>query len=108
MDKLRENQISEKMPEDIVKVMAEIKVAKMDLAQDFLRSAYKLESVKKRVADVYSRIEEKEKQVSQKIKYAFDKLKLKKKTEYSWRFDGKDTFIGTKVEKKEEKVNENS
>ncbi|KKL19760.1 hypothetical protein LCGC14_2462210, partial [marine sediment metagenome] len=47
-----------------------------------------------------------EKAVGQKMQYAFDKMKLAKRKNVSWGFNGKDTFVGTprpepkKVEKK--------
>jgi len=102
MDKLKENQISIEIPEDIVKTMEKIRGEKGEWVREFVRVAFRLEEAKEKVTTTYSKIGEKEKQYSQKLKFAFDKLKLKKKTQYSWRFDNGNRFVGTKVEKKVE------
>jgi len=93
-----------KIPDDILKVINDLKAEKGQLINQFLNLSFQVGELKDRQDETRKKVKDNNEQTSQKIKYAFDKLKLKKRKNYRWGFDGKrDIFIGTLIPEKPKK-----
>lgn len=101
--------ITEKIPENLVKDIKEKVGKKNGLLQNFLRVSLQIAGANAQQVQLLEKMKNQEQVISSAINHAFSKMKLKKKTEYQFRFSGKDEFIGVfnpikkKVQSKDEK-----
>lgn len=86
-----------KIPDDVLKVMTELREQKNKLLQGYLDISYQAEQINRKKGEVYDKLNKNNEMYGQKIQFAFNKLKLKKKKQYRWGFNGKDAFIGQLV-----------
>ena len=84
----------EKIPEKIVEKLGTIKKDIEEINSEFFNLANQLVGIQDRLQTLKRRREEKGENYSSTLNFAAGKLKLKKRTDYNWRFDGKDSFIG--------------
>jgi len=92
-----------KIPEGILKVITDLKAKKGQLINQFLNISFQLGELADRQNEARSRVKNNNEQIGQKIKYAFDKLKLKKRKNYRWVYNGKDSFVGNLIPEKPKK-----
>jgi len=99
--------ITEKIPENLVKDIKEKVGKKNGLLQNFLRVSLQIAGANAQQVQLLEKMKNQEQVISSAINHAFSKMKLKKKTEYQFRFSGKDEFIGVynppKAKKQEKK-----
>lgn len=87
-----------KIPDDILKIINDLKTNKGKLVNQFLNLSFQIGELEDKVNETRNKVKSTTEQIGQKIKYAFDKLKLKKRKNYRWGFDNKrDIFIGTLI-----------
>lgn len=89
--------VVEKIPEGILKIITDLKAKKSQLINQFLNISFQLTEIQDRQKDTKDKVKSTNQQISQKVKYAFDKLKLKKRKNYDWSYKGGDSFIGTLI-----------
>lgn len=94
--------VIEKIPDDIIKLIRDLGEKKNGLLNQFLNISAqvvdiepKLTKLKKFQKETMEHVKEVDKSISQKRNYAFNELKLNKRTDYNWRFDGQGNFVGT-------------
>ena len=95
--------VVEKIPEKIYKVMKELSGKKGQLLQQMLNVSVqrvKLEITQKELVD---KLESNAESYRAKLQDAFNKLRLKKRKNYRWGYNGKDAFIGTLIPEKPKK-----
>lgn len=97
--------VIEKIPEGILKIIKELKAKKGQLINQFLNLSFQLSELQDKQKDTKDKVKNTDGQIGQKVKYAFDKLRLKKRKNYRWSYNGGDAFTGTLIPepKKEEK-----
>ena len=86
--------IEVKIPDDIVKIINELKNKKAQLINQFLNISFQLAEMQDAQKTTKDKVKSTDDQIRQKIQYSFDKLKLKKRTQYRWSYNGSDTFVG--------------
>ena len=94
------NKREEVIAETYLKAINEAKEKKNTLLQEFVNTSLQRASLVKREQEILEKLNNNVKSIQNSIEYAYKKMKLNKKTEYSWMFDGKDKFIGTLKPKK--------
>jgi hypothetical protein len=102
----KQEELVEKIPDDILKKMEELKGKRKALLNRYLNVAFEANVYREAQDKIFERIKNNGEIYQQKVKYAADKLKLKKKKNYNWSFNGKDAFIGKPIPeapKKEDK-----
>ncbi len=95
--------IEVKLPEKIAKLIEELKAKKGQLINQFLNLSFQVGELKDRQDETRKKVKDNNEQIGQKIKYAFDKLRLKKRKNYRWSYNGGDSFIGTLIPEKPKK-----
>jgi hypothetical protein len=90
----KDGQVIESIPEKLLKPIQEARNKNAQLSQRFFQASAQLEEAKRRTSDAYDKMMNNSQGINQRIKRAFDKMKLGKKKSYSWRFNGRDSFIG--------------
>ena len=101
--------ITEKIPEKIAKKITEKLQLKGKRIQQFFQLSLTIARAQQKQQEFLQLFKSVEDSVSENLKRAFKKLGLAKKTEYLFRFDGRDSFIGVynpikkKVQLKDEK-----
>ena len=86
-----------KIPEGILKVITDLKTKKGQLINQFLNLSFQLAELQDKQKETKDKVKNANEQIGQKIKYAFDKLRLKKRKNYRWGYNGGDSFIGTLI-----------
>ena len=86
--------ITEKIPEKLAKKITEKLQLKGKRMQQFLQLSVNIVNAQKKQQELVGLFKSVEDSVSDTLKRAFKKLGLAKKKEYSFRFDGRDSFIG--------------
>lgn len=92
-----------KIPDDIVKKITELKTKKGQLINQFLNLSFQLGELTDRTNETRNKVKSTNEQIGQKVKYAFDKLRLKKRKNYRWGYNGGDSFVGTLIPEKPKK-----
>ena len=96
--------VVEKIPEDIVKIITDLKAKKNQLINLFLRLSFQLGELQDKTNETRNKAKDTDKQISQKVDYAFNKLRLKKRNTYKWSYDSnKESFIGALIPEKPKK-----
>ena len=102
--------VTVKIPDDILKLITDLSVKKQGLLGQFLNLSAqvvtekaKIRKVEKVQKETLEHVKEIDKNIQQKMKYAYGELGLNKKTDYRWAYDGKGGFAGTPKPKKTEK-----
>jgi len=99
--------ITEKIPEKLAKKITEKLQLKGKRIQQFLQLSVSIAKAQQKQQEFLGLFKSVEDSISDNLQRAFKKLGLKKKTDYQFRFDGRDSFIGVynppKPKKKEEK-----
>ena len=93
--KEKETQLIEKIPEKIVKGMDETKNKKNKALNTFLNLSIQVVSLQIKQKELLDKVKSLDESLNSQFQNAVNKLRLKKKTNYNWTFNGKDTFIGT-------------
>lgn len=97
-------QIEEKIPEKYLKTIEEVKGKKAGLINAFLQLSVKLVKLQTQQKETLDKIDNANESLGAKIKDAFTKMRLKKKDNYAWTYNGGDSFVGIeRPPKKEEK-----
>lgn len=89
--------VVETIPEGILKIIIDLKAKKGQLVNQFLNVSFQLAELQDKQKDVKDKVKSTNQQIGQKIKYAYDKLKLKKRKNYRWSYNGGDSFTGTLI-----------
>ena len=95
--------VVEKIPEGILKIITDLKVKKGKLINQFLNISFQLAELQDKQKETKDKVKNTNEQIGQKVKYAFDKLRLKKRKNYRWSYNGGDSFIGNLVPEKPKK-----
>jgi len=99
--------ITEKIPENLAKDLKTKRDKKNTLLQGFLRLSLQIANAEAQQVQMLEKIKNQEQVIGSAIEHSFKKMKLRKQSEYQFRFDGKENFIGIynppKPKKKEEK-----
>lgn len=86
--------ITEKIPDNLIKDIKEKLKKKSGLLQSFLQMALRIGNAQKEQSITLDKMKNQEQVINSAINHAHRKMKLGKKKEYQWRFDGKENFIG--------------
>ena len=89
-----------KIPEGILKVIADLKTKKGQLVNQYLNLSFQVDELTSKKNEKRNKVKDTSERIGQKIKYAFDKLKLKKRKNYRWGYNGGDSFVGNLVPEK--------
>ena len=89
--------VIEKIPDDILKVINDLKNKKNQLINQFLQLSFQVDELVDRKNETRNKVKSTNEQISQKVKYAFDKLRLKKRKNYRWSYNGGDSFVGNLI-----------
>ncbi len=87
-------QIVEKIPDKLLNPITEAQKVKGKLTQEFFQVSIQLASLQKKSQETLEKMQSNGESIGNKIKRAFDKLKLGKKKDMRWSYNGKDAFIG--------------
>ena len=87
--------VVEKIPEDIMKHIKDLGGKKNNLLNQFLSISAQTVEMQTQQRTILDKVKSTNESVNAKIKYAYGKLKLNKKTDYRWNYDGKGNFVGT-------------
>lgn len=83
------------IPEKIAKHLKDLDMKRRNLVNAFVNLSFQVVDLQTQQKDTRDKINNTTEAVNAKIKYAFDKLKLKKKIQYRWSYDAKNLkFIG--------------
>lgn len=82
------------LPEKHKKIIEDKQTKKRTLAQQFYKISLNLVKGQKAVQDIVTQMENLDKSIGDRIQDGFKKLRLGKKKDRQWRFDGKGSFIG--------------
>ena len=83
------------IPEKIAKHLKDLDMKSRSLINNFVSVSFQVVELQSRQQDINAKIKKNHEDTDGKMKYAFDKLKLKKKVEYRWSYDTKNLkFIG--------------
>jgi len=94
-EKKEVKKIVEKIPEDYLKAINEVKGKKSQLMNGFFQASIQSEKLKKILQQLLEKMDNNKKNLGNKIEYAFQKMRLKKRKGYTFQYDGKDSFVGT-------------
>ncbi len=98
------NQIVEKIPNKLLNPIIEAITRKNRLSQEFFQISIQLANMQRKYQDVFDKLANNGVSISNKINRAFEKMKLGKRKNIQWRFDGKSAFIG--IERPKPKIQE--
>jgi len=85
--------ITEKIPEQYLKDMEDLKRKKQGLIQQFLQISVQLINVQQTQKDILDKVKDIDKKIGNIIDYAFKKMKLHKRKDRRWQLRGTD-FVG--------------
>lgn len=98
--------ITEKIPEKFAKKIAEKLALKNKRLQSFVQISFQLAKAQAMQQELLKDLKSVGESISGAINDSFKRLKLAKRKDYNWRFDGKENFVGVynpPKPKKEEK-----
>lgn len=105
-NKLNENEtkkvITEKIPEKFLADMTKNAGDKQKLSYQLLQMTINILNAQEEQKNILVKMKASDEGYKKQVQYAFDKMRLAKNKDYQWRYDGKDSFIGTLVEKRPE------
>ena len=88
--------IIEKIPEKLLNPILDATNEASKLRNRFFGLSLRLAQFQKDTQVTLEKLENTERGIQEKIRHSFDKMKLgKNRKDVQWRFDGKDSFIGT-------------
>jgi hypothetical protein len=93
-EKKKVEQIVEKIPDKLLSPISEAQKKKGHEAQQFFQIALQRANIENKYQEVFAKLNNTGTSIGNKIKHAFDKMKLGKKKNIRWSYDGKDSFIG--------------
>ncbi len=91
--------VVEKIPEKLLIAINEVVNKKRTLLNQFLQVSFRVVNAQKQQKDMSDKLNNNAQSIGQKIQYAFKKMKLGKRKQYQWKYDGKDAFIGQLIPK---------
>lgn len=91
--------VVEKIPEDIMKHIRDLSAKKGNLLNQFLNVSAQTVELQTQQRTTMDKIKNTNESINAKMKYAYGKLKLNKRTDYRWSYDGQGNFIGTLMPK---------
>lgn len=97
-----DKKIELKMPEKIYKKLIETRKESSTRNQRFFMLSRKLVQIQRETNKVEELMTSSAKNIDEIMKQTVRKLKIDKQKNYNWMYDGKDGFVGTLIEKKEE------
>ena len=86
--------ITEKIPDNLVKDIMEKIKKKSGLLQHFVQMALRIANAQVEQNKTLEKMKNQEQVIGSAINHAYRKMKLGKKKGYSFRFDGRENFIG--------------
>ena len=86
--------VTEKLPEKFAKKIAEKLVLKKKRLQAFVQVSLQIANANEKQQEILRDLKSAGASISSVIQDSFKRLKLNKRPEYNWRFDGKENFIG--------------
>ena len=86
--------VTEKIPEKFVKRIQDGVKKKQKLTRDFLQISVNIVNFQRAQQELIDRLKSNDDNITETIKRAGQKMKLGKRKEYNWRYDGRDSFIG--------------
>jgi len=87
--------VIEKIPEDTIKLIKDLGAKKNNLLNNFLHVSAQVVNLQSNQKILLEEIEKADRRIKQEIDFAGTKLKLNKRTEYRWQYDGQGNFVGT-------------
>jgi len=96
-EKQKPNTVKEQIPEKQLRDVKKRLDKKQQLLQEFLQLSITATKIRQKIDDIYERINDNGQKIRTSIQHAYKKMKLGKKKNYQWRFDGRDSFIGIEM-----------
>jgi len=94
------------IPDDILKIMDELKVKKDKLVNQFLNISFQVGEMQDKQDEIRNQVKSTDEKIGQKVQYAFNQLKLKKRKNYRWGYNSKERkFVGNLIPEKPKKEN---
>jgi len=93
-------EIVEALPQDIVDEINKKMEEKGQILHQFLHSSMRLVALRKEQEEMIAKIETLDKGVNSKVEHAYKKMKLNKRKNINWRYDGKGHFVGREMPQK--------
>ena len=93
------NERVEPIPEDLLKDIKEAEEKRQSLLNNFLNISLKRTKYEKIEQEILKQLDNNEQSLKSKLENAHKKMRLNKAIEYQWQYDGKENFIGRRVNK---------
>ena len=91
--------VTEKIPDDLMIEIRNLIDKGQKITNEFLTISVGILGAQKRQQDMLKNMQSNETQISQHIRHVHKKLKLDKREDYRWHFDGVGNFVGMFVQK---------
>ena len=102
-DKVEDKTITEKIPKNLLQAIDEAKNKVSNLSNQLNQMNIGILRAQKQQKLFYDKLENASINFTNKIEFVSQKMKLAKKRQYkNWRYDGKDGFVGEKIQNEEE------
>lgn len=95
-----EKPVLERIPDKILEKINKLRQDKQKYLQTMLNVSIQLTQLRDQQSIILKGMNSNMAAMQDILKDAHKKLRLAKKTDYQWRFDGKESFIGYKIKKK--------
>lgn len=95
--------VIETIPHKILDVMNKLRQDKNQLFNQMLNISFQVVELQKQQITISDKIKNNNAAFRDSLKNAGRKLKLQKRKNYRWRFDGKDSFVGNLIPEKPKK-----
>ncbi len=86
--------VTEKMPDKFIKKIQDGIKKKQQLTGQFLQLSVNIVKAQKAQRELIDRLTANGDSIKDTLSRASQKLRLQKRKEYNWRFDGRDSFVG--------------
>jgi len=93
------NMVTEKIPDKFIEKINALKSDLQNIDNEFFSLSVELVTVQERLSVLKKQRDSKKESFNATMKLAAGKLQLAKKTNYNWRYDGQEGFIGVEVPK---------
>ncbi len=93
--------MTEKIPEKMLGDMNKHAKEKQQCSYQLLQITINILNAQEQQKDILTRMKRADDDYKKQVQYAFNKMRLNRDKNYQWRFDGRDSFTGTLIEKKD-------
>jgi hypothetical protein len=90
-------QVVEKIPEKLLGDITDKQKKRGQLLNQMLQTSVQVIAGQERQQEILKKMKNNDQSLGDRIKNAYNKMKLKRKAQYNWRYNGKDSFVGTEI-----------